>query len=300
MKDIFFSVVIPTYNRASFISTAIQSVLSQSYINFELIIIDDGSTDNTENIIKSIRSDKIKYYKKENAERAAARNYGIEKAHGDYVTFLDSDDIYYSNYLQNAFESIVKYNQPPFLHLAYEVKNLGGETIMQFNKIRSGDYKILLKPNILSCMGVFIRNDITQNFRFNENRDLSGTEDWELWMRIVANHGIIADNRISSCCIDHDDRSVLEVSETKLVQRKELAINYAFKDIMVKKKYEKYLNIIKAHSNTYIALHLCLAGKFKEALKYLKKAVLSYPFIIFDKRIFAITKLFFQSRLNVL
>src|SRR5690606_12236032 len=95
-----FSIIVPTYNRVSFIRKTIVSVLHQSYQNFEIVIIDDGSTDNTEKVILSLQDLRIKYYKKENEERAVARNCGIEKATGDYVTFLDSDDILYPNHFE--------------------------------------------------------------------------------------------------------------------------------------------------------------------------------------------------------
>lgn len=293
LQNIFFSVVIPTYNRDKFISISIQSVLSQSYSNFELIIVDDGSTDDTENVVKSFSDNRISYIKIKNSERAVARNTGIRVAKGDYITFLDSDDIYYSNYLQNAFESILKFNFPPFLHLAYEVLNSKGKSIMQMNNIISDDVKCLIKPNSLSCMGVFIRTDVAQNYQFNEDRNLSGTEDWELWMRIVANHGIKADSRISSACIDHEERSMRQVNPENLIQRTNLSIHYCFADNMVQKDYNPYKKSIIANCYCYIALHLVLGNHKKLALKYLLKSIILKPFIIFDKRSLATIKRLF-------
>ena len=108
MSDILFSVIIPTYNRADFITKTIHSVLSQTYTNFELIIVDDGSADNTERVIRKVEDPRIKYHKKDNSERGAARNYGTNKAKGDYITFLDSDDLLYSKYLEEANSFIKK------------------------------------------------------------------------------------------------------------------------------------------------------------------------------------------------
>src|SRR5687767_1849902 len=115
-----FSIIIPTYNRASFIEKTIHSVLNQTCQDFEIIIVDDGSTDNTEDIIKKINNEKIIYLKIQNSERGFARNYGVQHSSGDYVTFLDSDDILLPHHFSNSFESIKKYNHPPFLHLGYE------------------------------------------------------------------------------------------------------------------------------------------------------------------------------------
>ena len=128
-KTILFSIIIPTYNRASFIEKAINSVLNQTYQNFELIIVDDGSTDNTEEVIKSIKSNKIIYFKIENSERGFARNYGTKHSKGDYVTFLDSDDILLPEYFSNAYENIIKYDSPPFFHLGYEIINKDNSTL---------------------------------------------------------------------------------------------------------------------------------------------------------------------------
>ena len=110
MSDILFSIIIPTYNREKFIVKTIQSVLSQTYTNFELIIVDDGSTDNTEKFVRNVKDNRIKFFKKENKERGAARNYGTNKAKGDYITFLDSDDLLYSKYLEEANRFIQKTN----------------------------------------------------------------------------------------------------------------------------------------------------------------------------------------------
>jgi glycosyltransferase involved in cell wall biosynthesis len=91
------SIIIPTFNRAGIISKAIKSVLNQTYKNWELIIIDDGSVDNTKEVVKSYSSkykNKIKYYYKKNGGVCSARNFGIQKANGEYISLLDSDDEY--------------------------------------------------------------------------------------------------------------------------------------------------------------------------------------------------------------
>src|SRR5690554_1994132 len=117
-----FSIVIPTYNRAHLICKTIDSVLAQTFQNFEIIVVDDGSTDNTDEVIKEKYGNhpQLSYYKKENAERAAARNYGTQKAKGKYVLWFDSDDIMYSNHLKKANEYIIKNNSPEVLALSFD------------------------------------------------------------------------------------------------------------------------------------------------------------------------------------
>jgi glycosyltransferase involved in cell wall biosynthesis len=102
----FFSIIIPVYNREKLIQRAIQSVLDQTYENWELIIIDDGSTDSTAQIIKGNNDNRIRYFFQKNAERSVARNNGILKANGEWICFLDSDDYFLSNHLLSFYNFI--------------------------------------------------------------------------------------------------------------------------------------------------------------------------------------------------
>ena len=101
-NDIVFSVVIPTYNRGHVLSRAINSVIEQSFTNFELLIIDDGSIDNTKEIVSEINDSRIVYFRQDNKGAPNARNTGIEIAKGFYIAFLDSDDCFYPYHLENA------------------------------------------------------------------------------------------------------------------------------------------------------------------------------------------------------
>jgi len=100
------SVITPCYNSGTFINETIQSVLSQTYQKFEFILIDDGSTDNTASIIKSIKDPRIRYYYQENQGQSAASNNGLKIAKGDYIKFLDSDDLINDTHLENQLKVI--------------------------------------------------------------------------------------------------------------------------------------------------------------------------------------------------
>jgi glycosyltransferase involved in cell wall biosynthesis len=286
----FFSVIIPTYNRADFIVRTIKSVFGQRYAHFEVIVVDDGSIDHTAEVVNSLHDHRLVYFKKENGERGAARNYGMCKARGEYITFVDSDDILYENYLQNACESIIHYQLPPFFHLGYEVTDENMQSKIKVDYLKSDDIGIFVKGNPLSCLGVFLHRSIIKDFTFNEDRDLSGSEDWELWLRIVANYGIKTDNRISAALVDHESRSVMSYDEDKLIKRKELALKYAFEDEAVQEKFGPYINKMIAYCDSYIALHLILSKKHKEGLKYIKSAFLRTPSFLFKRRFAAIVK----------
>src|ERR1017187_643372 len=286
----FFSVIIPTYNRANLIEKTVQSVLNQSYPNFEVIVVDDGSTDNTVEIITNINNPKLHYYKIKNSERGAARNYGIDKAIGRYVTFLDSDDLYYPWHLSHAYESINEYNFPAFFHLGYQLKNEKGKIKTIINNLKNDNIKMFIKGNPLSCIGVFIDRNITNEYRFSEDRDLSGSEDWELWIRICSKYGIKVDNRVSTVMIEHDARSVRNFDENKLLRRKQLSLKFAFQDELVRKVFSDHFKEVESYCDSYIALHLILSKKSKQGYKYLLQALKNNHMILFNRRFLAIIK----------
>ena len=107
----FFSVILPTFNRAHILSIAIKSIINQSFPDWELIIVDDGSIDDTEAIVESFLKDiRIKYFRQENKGVCTARNYGSERAVGNYITFLDSDDYVSESWLKDFYNEIKKSN----------------------------------------------------------------------------------------------------------------------------------------------------------------------------------------------
>jgi glycosyltransferase involved in cell wall biosynthesis len=285
-----FSVVIPTFNRAGYLTRTIESVFNQTYPHYQIIIVDDGSTDGTEEVVKNLKSCRVHYYRKENGERAAARNYGTDRANGDYVTFLDSDDLLYPNYLQTAAEAIATQAFPPFLHLAYEITDSQLNPKVKVDGLRSDDIGIFIKGNPLSCAGCFLRREVAQAFRFNEDRALSGSEDWELWVRVSAHFGIKTDNRVSAALIDHESRSVKSYPEEKLRKRKELAMQYAFADARVSEKFGAHRRQMAAYWDSYIALHLVLSGQNVRGLRYFFSSLRENPVSLFERRSLGITK----------
>jgi len=105
------SIIMPAYNAQNTIKTSIESILRQNYNNYELIIIDDGSNDNTENVVKEFSDSRIKYFKlATNMGVSNARNFGIEKATGEYIMFIDSDDIYLDGRIEKMVNNIKDYD----------------------------------------------------------------------------------------------------------------------------------------------------------------------------------------------
>ncbi len=286
----FFSIIIPTYNRADFIRKTIESVLSQSFPNFEIIVVDDGSTDNTENIVKSIGSHKIHYYKKENGERAAARNFGVKVSKGHYINFLDSDDVIYSNHFQVAKDFIVEHQGVEIFCLGYDIKDEQNNLLRSVGNIESINRSILT-GNILSCNCVLIRKDIISQNQFNEDRALSSLEDWELWIRMSSRYPFLSSKIITSTVVQHEARSVMSVDTFKIKEKVDKFIHYVSLDESNKRNFGNNLNKAIASALTYAALHLIMANSNrKEVLYYLMNGIQRYPGEILKKRFLVIVK----------
>lgn len=290
-SDPFLSVVIPTYNREKYIVKTIQSLLEQTYASFEIIVVDDGSTDNTEAVVKSIQDTRVTYFKKNNAERAAARNYGGRIARGAYINFFDSDDLAYPNHLISAAEAIRKLNAPEVFHLGYDVKDADGGLLRQAEKWPSTINVSLIDGNHLSCNGVFLRRDIFAEFPFNETRALSASEDYELWLRLASRFSLHCVNGITSTVVNHEARSVLKINMDGLLTRMGLLKSELLKDERFVSRYGKQLDIFHAYTDIYIALHLLLAKYSKaSSLSYLLEAARARPSVIFTRRFLAVIK----------
>lgn len=285
-----FSVIIPTYNRANFIAKTIQSILHQTYTNFEIIVVDDGSTDNTGEVVKSIDDDRIRYYKKENAERGAARNFGAKQAKGNYLNFFDSDDLAYDIHLNVAYSVIQENNNPEVFTLNYDIKNPKNERIRKSPIFKEINQQ-LIYGNLLSCNGVFIRKDIASKNQFSEIRTLSASEDYLLWLRIGAKYKFYFSNIKTSIIVEHDDRSVLNMDVDKLILRKKIFLELLFADNSTSEYYLQHKKIILSQLNSYISLHIVLIkGKKIIGIKYLILSLKNRPQSIFSKRFLAIIK----------
>ncbi len=289
MSKPFFSIVIPTYNRAATIVDTVNSLLAQSYREFEIIIIDDGSTDNTEDLIKRTFSDsRIKYFKKQNGERAAARNAGARSASGVYINFVDSDDLVYNHHLSTAHKFIDDNGTPPVFHLGYDIRDRVGTEVRKPTPIWNINRQIL-EGNLLSCNGVFIRRDVMMENLFNEDRPLSSLEDWELWVRICSRYNFLHSLEVTSTVIEHDERSVITANAESIVRKVDKFIQHASYDEVNRRKLGKALNRVVGSALSYASLHLAIArGPKKLILRYALRAMAKTPDLIFKKRLLVI------------
>ena len=288
----FFSIIVPTYNRADRIGCTLLSVLNQTYCDFELIVVDDGSTDDTAEIVKKFLDGRLAYMKKKNEERGAARNYGINLARGRYITFLDSDDRLYPHHFQVAHDFILKEKFPPFFHSGYEIRDEDSKVISKVVSKGGGLNNKLVKGNFLSCIGVFVRAEIVKKNLFNEDRALAGSEDYELWMRLACQYPLLGIPQVTAFMIQHKERSVVNFNAEKLEKRINLVRENLQKDQSVSSFYKDKLKVMSAHLDMYLALHLLMKKNRKKAFRYMKGAIKSHPRTLLTRNMLS---LFYKS-----
>ena len=157
--NVLVSIITPAYNSAKFIAETIQSVQNQTYENWEMIVVDDGSSDETVAIVQAfIDEDKrIQCYKLEqNSGPAVARNFAIEKAKGAFMTFIDADDIWFPNFIENSIKTIEK-TGVSFVFSSYKRSNENLEFVYSdFIVPQKVTYTDILKSNSISCLTAFV------------------------------------------------------------------------------------------------------------------------------------------------
>jgi len=181
------SVIMPVYNTGKIVSETIDSVLSQTWHDFEFIIIDDGSRPETSNIIKRYSDSRIRYYYQENRGMAAARNRGIELAQGEYLAFLDHDDIWLPEKLERQIEIM---QADPSVGLVYSpvvLFNSEGERWEHPFPLISGFgfYDLLAGDKIQSASCVLIRRETLREIKEPFCDECKPCDDWYLWLSIA-------------------------------------------------------------------------------------------------------------------
>ncbi len=283
-----YSIIIPVFNREDRIANAIQSVLNQSYDNFEIIVIDDGSTDQTAKVVQGFNEQKVHYYFQENKERGAARNLGITHSTGDFLTFLDSDDQFLPDHLLTMDKLIQLNPSGRFFCSSFKIVS---DRQTRFNILPADVREKLIHENFLSCNGVFLQSELAKSNLFIEDRILAGLEDWELWLRIASSNEVISSKPITTQMNDHEGRSVLQTKKEEIEKRFETFYSYVLQNKEIIEFYKNKIHFLKAGCETYIALHLALTKKYRGAvLNHLAKGMLNSPAIIFKRRFYAILK----------
>ena len=192
----FFSVIIPLYNKENFIENTLKSVLNQTFVDFEIIIVNDGSTDSSAIKVLQFVDSRIRYYYTENGGVSTARNYGIELAKSNFITFLDADDYWYPSFLEQMFENINRFPEQMVFSSATEIESSNKVFPSKYSIPRTGEFEIvnyfsasLMESVIWTSSAVFHKNVFEKSGVFDPKIKIS--EDTDLWIRIGLNFSIL-------------------------------------------------------------------------------------------------------------
>lgn len=180
------SVIIPTYNLCNMVGETINSVLQQTEPDLEVIVVDDGSTDNTRGVVEGIKDNRVKYFYKDNAGTPSAYNYGFSKVKGQYIAFLDHDDLWPENYLQVMLSRLENNIAFGAAYSPITVLYPDGRKIKSYRipKGKSGWLTAdLFKHNFIWNSAAVIRRSVLENFYFDESLR-TGFEDMDHFLRL--------------------------------------------------------------------------------------------------------------------
>lgn len=282
-----FSIIIPTYNRAPLIEKTLKCLEEQTFQDFETIVVDNCSSDNIKEVIAPfVESGKVRFIQhNKNYERAKSRNTGLENAHGKYATLLDSDDVLFPAFFERANDFIAKNNNVKVFHSLYNILDENGDVYykIQFPEITS-DMSHLVEGNYLSCHAVFLEREVYQAFRFDTNPELTGHEDYEFWLRVLAHYPLQRLPEYNSAMIEHKGRSFSGFTIGQTLKQRAYVIEKFSNDAFLKNRYGKQLNRLNASFFVYAAVQCNLGELYSKALWCLKQAVKIDTSILFTKR----------------
>jgi glycosyltransferase involved in cell wall biosynthesis len=256
------SIIIPTYNAAQYLGTTIQSVLNQTFKDFELLIVDDGSRDNTKEIVKEFDDKRLKYFYQKNKGKSQARNYGIFRSSGQFISFLDADDFYYKTKLKYLLDFLI--NNPQVGCVAGGVRRISenGQIISekkhQDNKLIT--IKDLLFGNSINVCSTLIRTEYVKKIK-GFDIFLKRGEDWDFHYRLA----------LSGCSI---------------VVKKDIVCAYRFRQNAIDKT-----NDIYCRSMIAVTKKMFENEALPDNLKELKNYALSLTYLRLSARSYASNKM---------
>jgi glycosyltransferase involved in cell wall biosynthesis len=283
----FFSVVIPTFNRANLIVPAIKSVKTQSFADYEIIIVDDGSTDNTQDVVADMRIPELRYVRTENLERGHARNTGLHLATGDFVVFLDSDDLFEKDHLQVLFDAIKANPACNFFASKYRfLTSTGAIKPSGIQNLRQGFYSYidLLKGNFLAC-NFCVRHINSKIKKFEEERRFSIMEDWMFLVENLRYERLYLVNEFTVLLRDHQDRS-MNSNNQRIIERRTIATQWIEEHVTLSREE---LKVMWAYSFYFCAIHAYLDHKKVQAIRFVLDAIklngLTFSFLLLFSKI---------------
>jgi len=277
MQKPLVSVIIPTYNRANRLSKAVNSVLSQTFSDLEVIVVDDYSTDNTTNKVQELiqQDQRVKYLRQEQNQGApAARNRGIKQAQGKYIGLLDDDDQYLPEKIQEQVK--IFENSKKDIGLVYGgfkniVLNSDCEDRVKTPTIKGDIFKALLEKCFVGSPTVLIKKKCFEKVGYFDEK-LQSCQDWDMWTRIAKEFKADYAEQVVANYYFHSGEQI-----TTNFDKKAQGVNRIYA------KHEKYLRKypkIHLHRIKNLAKTMTAAGKKNLALKWQMKTLSKQPFLL--------------------
>jgi len=286
------SVIIPAYNAMRYLPETLGTVLNQTFGDFEVVIVNDGSSDGIEDWFSQISDSRVKLISQQNQGLASARNTGIAHAQGDYLAFLDADDLWQPTKLE---KQVLVLDNNPEVGLVYTwvnyVNETGESTGRVFKHQAEGDvWQKLTEHNIVECGSVAMvrRSCIDQVGLFDEKFSaFNVNEDWDMWLRIASNYPFKV---IKEPLVGYRQRSTSGSKNWK-------AMAESFR-IVIEKAFDGATpELLELKRRSYGFANLCLAWKalqncdrdYQQAIDFRTLALTHYPRIRFDKEYFRLS-----------
>ena len=271
MKSPVFSVVVPAYNRASMLVGSISSILAQTFTDLELLIIDDGSVDNTKEVISdfALKDARVHYYWQTNAERAAARNHGFRRAKGIFVMFFDSDDLMPPDALANMHR-VINENPQYNLYAGKYVFNSEGQirqSVIATYKAGAYGLDLVLRGNTIGTLFT-VRKGAFPFLPFPEDRRFAVMEDWMCLMYNLIKQPLYLGDFIGCVVNDHDSRSMS--NNKAVIHKRLLATDVLGRELPL---MQSQLREMWAYSYYFCAVHAYLDEDRANAINYIWNAI---------------------------
>ncbi len=268
------SIVIPTYNRETFITKALDSVMAQTYQHFEVVVIDDGSTDNTRDVVQAY-GEKVHYFYQRNKGIAGARNAGIKKSCGSYIAFLDSDDYWRPEKLERQMALFHEHREYGLVASCCASVRLDGSFREKNRPGKSGRVLTdLFIKNFIRTSSVVIKKACFEKVGLFDE-ELRECEEYDLWLRIAAQYSVGFINESLAVYVDNPEGISTDSLAGRLFRLKVLEKEYLREKIPL-----KIYNRRIADTCHYIGRHYLTAGNVAEGRCYLKKAQTLSPFFL--------------------
>lgn len=259
MPDFKISVIMPCHNGERFLRSAVESVLRQSYDNFEIIFINDGSTDATEKIVCSFSDSRLKYFYQNKRGVSRARNYGIKLSNGEFIALLDSDDLWSVEKLELLVKRINRGKETYFLHSSYYVINEKDDIIGKIKLTQTSDIlrRLLLEGNIIGPpSGVLVKREVFESVGGFDPL-LSTAADWDMWIRIASRYPVGYIDEPLFKYRKHSSNMHYDIETQERDSRK--ILHKSFDNYFLKGEYSKIRSL--AFSNLYTMLAKCYLKK---------------------------------------